>query len=106
MSQQLKAPRVRKANEMSRPSKLDRRAFNAWAEAKFQVLVRRMIKESGHEEVYLSRVKPNCAYEIDVSVTTVGRYIRKYCARNGPFRLGMQGFTIGLNPAYKETKAP
>jgi hypothetical protein len=94
------------SQQMSKPPKSDRKAFNAWAEAKFQVLVRQMIKESGHEEVRLSSVKANCAYEIDVSVITVGRYIRKYCAQNGPFRLGMQGFSIGLNPDFRKSKAP
>jgi hypothetical protein len=85
-----------------RPSKMDRRAFNAWAEAKFQTLVRKMIKGSGLNEVALFRVRQECAYELDVSVMTVGRYIRKYCASTGPFRLTMHGLSIGLNPRYKK----
>jgi len=78
-------------------------SFNSGAERRFIELVRKMIEETDKKSggaVSIAEVLREAAYELDVSTTTVKRYLTKHSARRAEFRVF--GEYVILNPNYEE----
>ena len=77
---------------------LDIMSFNADAEIKFIECVRTLIEENHGNPVNISEVYRESSYEIDVSPSTVKRYLVKHSARRAELRVF--GKAVMLNPNY------
>lgn len=77
---------------------LDIMSFNADAEIKFVEVVRVLIEDNNCNPVNISEVYREASYELDVSPSTVKRYLVKHSARRAELRVF--GKAVMLNPNY------
>lgn len=104
-NQKLKEEGVKRGKRNFKGQKhIDLVSFNAGAEGQFVEEVRKLIekakKKYGRNTVPITEVLQECAYELDVSPSTVKRYLIKYSARRAP--LTVAEMDVMLNPNYGE----
>ena len=83
-----------KETEWRSQKQIDIVSFNAGSEPHFVDWLRRQIKASKTGTVEVSWILGNAAFEVDVSIPTIKRYLRKYTADAAPFK--STGKEIGL----------
>jgi hypothetical protein len=83
--------------ELSGIKTIDLIEFNRKAEDRFIELATRMIKEKG--TVPLDKLYAEIAYELDISIVTVKRYVQKHTASRAEFRF-IQKQGLAMNPNF------